>query len=201
MIRRYLALGCLLACTLPLAAVAQQPKSEDPAAKEHQPKTYKFDPKTGCPEEMLKLDPLSSFRFDVSLPKGDTKVPSDCAAPYFQNRDRRDAYDRGWADQSFDWVAPDLCHYPLYFEDVPLERYGQTRHPLIQPAVSAGRFYASVPLLPYKMWIMRPGECLSVLGYYRPGSPTPPVRQRLPIRADAGAFEVAVGTAMFFLIP
>ena len=55
------------------------------------------------------------------------------------------------AHDLFTWKASGLCHKPLYFEDVQLERYGHSWNPVVQPFMSAAHFFVSVPLLPYKM--------------------------------------------------
>ncbi|WP_372721721.1 hypothetical protein, partial [Novipirellula sp.] len=41
--------------------------------------------------------------------------------------------ERSWQSTTMTWKASNLCHKPLYFEDVNLERYGHTRGPLWQP--------------------------------------------------------------------
>ena len=68
---------------------------------------------------------------------------------------------------------PDLCHKPLYFEDVQLERYGHMAGPWVQPFVSCADFFLRIPILPYEMGLEPPNECIYALGYYRPGSCAP----------------------------
>ena len=57
--------------------------------------------------------------------------------------------DRNWETTLFSWKASALCHKPLYFEEVALERYGHSLNPLSQPIFSGVHFFATVPLLPY----------------------------------------------------
>ena len=45
---------------------------------------------------------------------------------------------RAWTPTTMTWKASNLCHNPLYFEDVNLERYGHTRGPLLEPLVPVG---------------------------------------------------------------
>ncbi|MCP4193795.1 MAG: hypothetical protein GY768_24565, partial [Planctomycetaceae bacterium] len=40
---------------------------------------------------------------------------------------------RQWTPSTMTWKASNLCHHPLYFEDVNLERYGHTRGPILEP--------------------------------------------------------------------
>ena len=90
---------------------------------------------------------------------------------------------------TFTWKATGTCHKPLYFEDVQLERYGHSWNPVVQPFMSAAHFFVSVPLLPYKMGLNPPNECMYTLGYYRPGSCAPYMIEPIPLSLRAAAFE------------
>ena len=81
--------------------------------------------------------------------------------------------DRNWESTLFTWKASSLCHKPLYFEEVALERYGHSLNPLMQPIFSGVHFFATIPILPYLMGVYPPNECQYVLGYYRPGDCAP----------------------------
>lgn len=95
------------------------------------------------------------------------------------------------------WKASAVCTKGAYFEDVQLERYGHTICPVLQPVISGAKFFATVPLLPYKMGITPPNECVYTLGYYRPGSCSPYMLDPFPISVRAVAFEaLAVGGAV-----
>lgn len=78
----------------------------------------------------------------------------------------------------FAWVAPNIQYQPLYFEDIALERYGETRGGLKQFAVSGFHFFKSAALLPYSMSIDHPYSCDHPLGFCRPGNRTDRVIQR-----------------------
>ena len=78
----------------------------------------------------------------------------------------------------FAWAAPDIRYQPLYFEDVALERYGQTAGPHIQCYISAVNFFADFVLLPHQMRHDCPGSCDHPLGFCRPGNTTPYSIQR-----------------------
>jgi len=109
--------------------------------------------------------------------------------------------DRRFADSTMTWKASGLCHKPLYFEDVQLERYGHTRGPFVQPFVSGAHFFANVALLPYKMGINPPNECQYPLGYIRPGSCAPWMMQPFPLSARGAATATGFYTGANFLIP
>jgi hypothetical protein len=99
---------------------------------------------------------------------------------------------RNFAPTTFTWKASALCHKPLYFEQVGVERYGHTWGPFLQPVVGGAHFFGSVILLPYKMGVEPPWECVYPLGYYRPGSCAPYTVGPVPISlrgvmAQAGA--------------
>jgi len=88
------------------------------------------------------------------------------------------------SEKLFAWSAPDIRYQPLYFEDVALERYGQTPDgcELRQTVLSAAHFFGSAALLPYKLVDQHRHSCDSPLGFCRPGSDTPFVRQRQIVR-------------------
>ena len=52
---------------------------------------------------------------------------------------------RSFAPITYTWTASALCHKPLYFEDVQLERYGHMAGPWLQPFASAANFFSDVP--------------------------------------------------------
>jgi hypothetical protein len=78
---------------------------------------------------------------------------------------------RGWAPAEYAWVPTDIAYHPLYFQQVALERYGQTLCPCLQPVVSAGQFYGTVLALPGLMVLDCPCSCLYAYGYAPSGSP------------------------------
>ena len=104
---------------------------------------------------------------------------------------------RPWVASSFYWEAPGSAHYPLYFEEINLERYGYN-YGHLQPLVSAAHFFATIPLLPYEMTVHPCHEEIYSLGYYRPGDPADRQRRRIELRADAGAVETGfvIGTIL-----
>ncbi len=94
-----------------------------------------------------------------------------------------------------------MRHRPLYFEEVNAERYGYTPGYCIQPLVSAGHFFATIPTLPYQMFAQPPCECIYTLGHYRPGSCAGYRPSRWPMHLGAGIAEAAVIVALVALIP
>ncbi len=104
-----------------------------------------------------------------------------------------EAYEiRDWTYSTFTWTASALCHKPLYFEDVQLERYGHSTCPSVQPFLSGAHFFANLILLPYSMGMYSPKECQYALGYYRPGSCAPWLIPAFPL-----SFRGAVAQAGF----
>lgn len=82
------------------------------------------------------------------------------------------------APKVFAWVAPDIRYQPLYFEDVALERYGQTAPPYKQGLASGFHFFKSVVSLPRQMRYDAPRSCDHPLGFCRPGNKVPYTIQR-----------------------
>ncbi len=99
------------------------------------------------------------------------------------------------------WKASGLCSKPLYFVQVQMERYGHSWGPILDPIVSGAHFFGTVPILPYKMGLQTPNECVYTLGYYRPGSCAPYMISPLGFTWRAAAFEAGVWTGGAFAIP
>jgi hypothetical protein len=151
----------------------------------------------------LEIKPIGRVTTDLTPPL-EGGLPPDYAGPLFTAAGQFD----GSAElaggsgplYSYHWQAAAICHRPLYFEDINLERLGYS-HGLLQPVLSAAHFFGQVPLLPYKMTVDRPHRCIYTLGHYRPGSPAPYQFQWLPLRADAALVEAGVVTGVIFLLP
>ena len=94
-----------------------------------------------------------------------------------------------------------MCHKPLYFEDVQLERYGHMAGPWVQPFASAANFFCTFPILPYKMGLELPNECIYTLGYYQPGSCAPYLFDPLPLSVRGLFFESTAWVGACALFP
>lgn len=110
-------------------------------------------------------------------------------------------YGRHFAQTTFAWKASALCHKPLYFEDLALERYGHTAGPVIQPFLSGAHFFGSIAFLPYKMGVNPPNECIYQLGLYRPGSCAPWLTEPFPISLRGALFQTGAVLGGVYLIP
>ena len=145
--------------------------------------------------------PITTVTIDVTIPgelppRDDVPMPLDVMPQFGDMRMMG-----GWAQQDFRWSATRLCHGPLYFEEVNLERYGYQCRPCVQPFVSGAHFFLTVPALPYKMTVHPPNECIYTLGHYRPGSRVPWRRNLPPWDARAAAVQAGVVVGLVFLIP
>jgi hypothetical protein len=107
---------------------------------------------------------------------------------------------RHWPGMVYTWKASGLCHKPLYFEDVPLERYGHTWG-YLQPVMSGVHFFGTLPVLPYKMGVEMPWECIYALGYYEPGSCAPYMIYPVPLNLRGALLEAGAWTGGIYLIP
>lgn len=94
-------------------------------------------------------------------------------APLARPGPRADAEDYLWSPASTTWVSPVLQHYPLYFEQPNLERYGIGSARIVQPLLSSVHFFGSIPLVPYKTLTHHPRERVYTLGQGRPGNCVP----------------------------
>lgn len=161
------------------------------------PAEAKTDP-TGIPDEPFK--PLDLLSTDVRMSPGD--MPRRPSVEQFAGPVHVGTFaGRGWRHSLAPWEASALCHRPLYFEEVALERYGHSLGAVVQPVLSAAHFFGTLPALPYKMTLEPPRECVFALGYYRPGSAAPHLRYRIPFRVDAALVEAAAATGVVFILP
>lgn len=108
---------------------------------------------------------------------------------------------RHYSQTCFQWKAAALCTKGAYFEDVQLERYGHSVCPALEPVISGARFFLTVPMLPYKMGLQTPDECVYTLGHYRAGSCAPHMLDPFPISVRAMLFEGAAVAGAVALIP
>lgn len=139
-------------------------------------------------------------KIPVILSEPQDNVPPDYSDWVFEKK--VDSYaGRAWPTMEFSWEPSELVFQPPYWEHTPLERYGQTRHPRLQPVLSGLHFFGTFAIIPYKMGIDGPHDHISTLGYYRPGSPTPCLRQRLPWEWNAALLEAGAWTGMVFILP
>ncbi len=107
---------------------------------------------------------------------------------------------RNWAPSTLTWKASALCHKPLFFEEVQLERYGHSAGPLKQPFLSGAHFFLNLVTIPYQAGINPPWECRYSLGYYRPGSCAPWLVPPVPLSVRGALLEAGVivgGVALF----
>ncbi|HKD36114.1 MAG TPA: hypothetical protein VKB78_04915 [Pirellulales bacterium] len=144
--------------------------------------------------------PIGQVGVTITNPPGD--LPTDEALPIFARAGivaPELAESRNWTEFGYFWLASGFCSGPLYFEEPNLERYGY-RFACIQPAVSAAHFFGTIPLLPYKMVVHPPCECVYSLGYYRPGSCAPLQHERFHFEPAAAAAESGAVIGLILLI-
>ena len=179
---------------------------EQPAATSQQNATT-AQPRVAAPSDdpcaAATEKPLSALGINIALQPGG-EMPVDHALACWDSLNQTLgplAAARFWQGQLYEWDATALCHRPLYFEEINLERYGYGCCACLQPAASAAHFFGTVPALPYCMAAECPCECVYTLGHYRPGS-CPPWRCHWPpCDPVAAAAEGGFMTGMIFLIP
>ena len=151
-----------------------------------------------CREEIGKVnsDKISSIDLSIRVPgNAGEDFPYECSVSTSSHQPRQ------WPEITYNWKASALCHKPLYFEQVQLERYGHSWGPYVQPIMSGVHFFGSVPILPYKMGIRTPTECVYTLGYYRPGSCAPYMIDPVPFTWRAALFQTGAVTGTALAVP
>ena len=151
-----------------------------------------------CEEELAaaKSDRISSVDLNIQLEGiAGEDYPYECT---FGDEAHEG---RSWPEITYTWKASALCHKPLYFEQAQLERYGHDWGPYMQPLMSGAHFFGTLPILPYKMGIESPCECIYALGHYRPGSCAPYNIGGFPFTWRAAAYQAGFVTGLSFVIP
>ena len=148
---------------------------------------------------LLRQATLSKISLDIS-PKGKAgdRYPQQCE---LEVNDRALPNFRGGEPMHVAWAASGLCHKPLYFEERGLERYGHSTGPITQPILSAAHFFGSIPILPYKIGLRTPNECVYTLGHYRPGDCAPYYVPAIPFTWRAGLFQAGATVGAAYLLP
>ena len=145
-----------------------------------------------CPDPS-ELKPIGEITNDISAEAGEFPPECDLGEAVYEPRQ--------WAMTTYTWKASGLCHKPLYFEQVGLERYGHSAGPVLQPFISGAHFFGTIPILPYKIGLEPPGECIYALGYYRPGNCAPRMILPLGLSLRGALFEAGAATGLVFLLP
>jgi hypothetical protein len=132
---------------------------------------------------------------NLGTTKANNKVPYECTVA------GHDFSARSWGCLTYTWKASALCHKPLYFEQVSMERYGHSWGPVLDPVMSAAHFFGTVPILPYKMGVDTPCECEYALGYYRPGNCAPYMIEPFPISGRGALMQAGAVVGGAAVIP
>ena len=151
-----------------------------------------------CEEEFTKLrnDSIRDIDLNINLEGNPGEdFPFECKIG------RRQLAPRQWPLLTYNWKASALCHKPLYFEQVQLERYGHSWGPFTQPIMSGVHFFSSVPILPYKMGVRTPRECVYTLGHYRPGNCAPYMIEPMPLSLRGALFQAGAITGVSVVVP
>ncbi len=179
--------------------------NDDTAPIQDAPRQTEPAPAASClsEQDMGKyLAPITNISLDISH-KSD-KLPKDCYAEYYPESSSGTPFvwgRRSAVEYDFYWAAFGLVHNPLYFEDVPLERYGTGYSPVVQPVVSAAKFCGNVAILPYRIGLDSPHQLDYTLGYYRPGSWAPSVRPHLPWSWKGATLQAGAMTGFLYMFP
>lgn len=165
-----------------------------------------IESKPKLPSFMPAQHPISQIDISVKAksPKGSNSMPKNYAMQ--AQADFPDVYAARAEEMSFQFPGRTassrnaIPYQPLYFEEANLERYGRSCGRL-QPAASALRFFATIPVLPYALTLHHPNQNYFWYWPYEAGWAAPRVRELKPFDRKAGLVEAAVLTGLAVLIP
>lgn len=115
--------------------------------------------------------------------------------------ENRGQVERYWHPLTYTYTASSLCHKPLYFENIQLERYGHTHGPIMQPVRSVAHFFVRLATLPYHTAIHPANECEYPLGLYRPGDCAPWLKDPIPLSLGGVRRQAAVVGGWVAVLP
>jgi hypothetical protein len=181
-------------------ALAQEGLSIQPeGAKPTEPKALTLD--EICRKYQPK--PIGAVGISVKPTKpGAFPQGKDAPAGFCFPKETENVGQFGWYDNCPYGNYLFICHGPLYFEEVDAERYGETWGAWLQPSVTAGKFFGTVPMVPYKWFANTFSEeqwGQDNFGQARNGYAEG--RFIPPFHAGAAAFTGGLVTGLFFLIP
>jgi len=177
--------------------VAPLPSAGEPAASRYDDGAAAGPVGRPMSDVRMEIKPMSEI--DLELTVRDRELPPDNSGQAFAGSLPVGRMTSTVSE--FHWQPANFFHQPLYFDDTPLERYGQTICPPLQPVISGTRFFLTFPIMPYKLGVDRTHDCVTTAGLYRPGNCAPCVREVLPHEADATLFQTATTLGWIFLLP
>ena len=149
-----------------------------------------------CTDQLGGLKSIREISHDIRPMTASDVLPEECAI------DGQVFYGRHFGQTCFMWKASAVSTKAAYFEDTQLERYGHTKVcPAFQPILSGAKFFATVPILPYKMGVIPPKECVYTLGHYRAGNCAPYMAEPFPISPRGALFQAGAVTGAVLAIP
>ena len=166
----------------------------DTVTPEHRPVSH-IDPSgtTVSLQDRLTPKPLQEISPQSIHPKAGM-TPDEKEIP------EMDYQVRNWNEQTFSWKASELQHYPVYFEDLALERYGHSMG-LLQPVWSAGIFFGQLLTFPYDLGSRPPFKEIYEIGHPRPGEETPRLLYQIPFNVGGGLSAAAAWTLLPVIFP
>jgi hypothetical protein len=149
-----------------------------------------------CTDQLGGLKSIRDISHDIRPSTTSGELPEECAI------DGKTSYGRHFGQTCFMWNASAVSTKGAYFEDTQLERYGHTKVcPAFQPVLSGAKFFATVPILPYKMGVTPPKECVYTLGHHRAGNCAPYMAEPFPISPRGALFQAGAVTGAILALP
>ena len=149
-----------------------------------------------CTDQLGGLKSIKEISHDIRPFTASGVLPEECTI------DGNVFYGRHFSQTCFMWKASAVSTKAAYFEDTQLERYGHTKVcPVFQPVLSGAKFFATVPILPYKTGVIPPKECVYTLGHQRAGNCAPYMAEPFPISPRGALFQAGAVTGAVLAIP
>jgi len=179
-----------------LAQAPRRASSASPDTVSSDSGRVQTEAKTLVPCTSLELKSIKEISHDIRPTTASGELPEECTIP------GNDYHGRHFSQTCYRWKASAVSTKAAYFEDTQLERYGHTKVcPALQPIVSGAKFFATIGILPYKMGVTPPKECVYTLGHYQAGNCAPYMVEPFPISPRGALFQAGAVTGAVFALP
>jgi hypothetical protein len=145
-----------------------------------------------------ELRPVTEVPLDIRPSAGEMPTPP---AGLVELPTTLDAHENGeWPAVVCSYTPWTICYRPLYFEQIELERYGDSWG-IVQPGVSAVYLFGSAIAMPYKMVVRPPRSCVCSNGFSRCEDCRPPGYRQFEWNWKAAAIEAGIVAGVMIALP
>ena len=131
-------------------------------------KTRSYESSNTVPDAAPMITPVNTMSLRGVFTT--SQLPVSHYRPALDSPSHRDPFLGSPSTLAKHWTADNLAHKTLYFEDLRLERHGQSHGDFVQFHASSFRFLTDAVLIPFRLALSPPNRCFYVQCEGRPGT-------------------------------